>query len=105
MAIASELRIRARQVLGPVLGIYVVGYFAFHAVQGERGLIAWWHLKEKVAVKHVLALSVGGKRTAWTNRVARLNPQSLDPDMLDEQTRRMLGYADENEMVILTDSH
>lgn len=104
MAVLSEMRVRARQILGSVLGICVVGYFAYHAVHGQRGFIAWSYLQEKVAAKQRVADTVASERAAWERRVARLTPESIDPDLLDEQARRMLGYAAADEVIILTGS-
>ena len=44
MTLLYEMRKRARHVVGPVLAISVFGYFAYHSVQGDRGLIAWLQL-------------------------------------------------------------
>ena len=58
MGLMQEIRARARYVIGPVLGICAVGYFAFHVVHGDRGLIAWWNIKQRgAAVKVALAVT------------------------------------------------
>lgn len=101
MAVVSEMRARARHVVGPAFGICAVVYFAFHAVHGERGLRAWLRLQDEVAATQVVAADAVARRDAWQSRVDRLRPESLDPDLLDEQARRMLAYAAPNEVVIL----
>ena len=42
MSLARELRNRAKAIALPVLGACLVFYFAFHIVQGDRGLVALW---------------------------------------------------------------
>jgi hypothetical protein len=39
MTLLGEIRVRARLIVGPVLAATVFAYFAYHAVQGDRGLI------------------------------------------------------------------
>ncbi len=102
MGLIQEMRNRARFVVGPVLGVCAVGYFAYHVVHGDRGLIAWWNFKQRVATaKQALAQSQE-ERGRLENRVRLLNPGSLDPDMLEERARVMLNYVHPDEIVIIT---
>ncbi|MBI2584264.1 MAG: septum formation initiator family protein [Rhodospirillales bacterium] len=101
MGLLQEIRARARHVVGPVLGVCAVGYFAYHVVHGDRGLIAWWNIKQRVdAAKSVLA-QTRAERETLENRVHLMNPGSLDPDMLEERARLMLNYGYSNDIVIL----
>ncbi|MGH6660016.1 MAG: FtsB family cell division protein [Rhodospirillales bacterium] len=101
MGLLQEIRARARHVVGPVLGVCAVGYFAYHVVHGDRGLIAWWNIKQRVdAAKSVLA-QTRAEREILENRVHLMNPGSLDPDMLEERARLMLNYGYSNDIVIL----
>ncbi|NQU61855.1 MAG: septum formation initiator family protein [Rhodospirillales bacterium] len=80
----------------------MVGYFGFHVVHGDRGLIAWWNIKQRVSgAKEALAVATA-EREKIQNRVRLLNPGSLDPDMLEERARLMLNYGHADEIVILT---
>lgn len=101
MGLLQEFRDRARYVVGPVLGLCAIGYFAYHGVHGDRGLIAWWKIKQRVsAAKEALVLSEN-EREKLERRVRLLNPGSLDPDMLEERARVMLNYGHTDDLVIL----
>ncbi len=101
MGLLQEFRDRARFVVGPVLGLCAIGYFAYHGVHGDRGLIAWWKVKQRVvAAKEALVLSEN-EREKLERRVRLLNPGSLDPDMLEERARVMLNYGHTDDLVIL----
>ncbi len=101
MGLLQEFRDRARFVVGPVLGLCAIGYFAYHGVHGDRGLIAWWKVKQRVvAAKEALILSEN-EREKLEKRVRLLNPGSLDPDMLEERARLMLNYGHTDDIVIL----
>ncbi len=97
MGLIAEFRSRLRTVVVPVLWVAGVGYFAYHAVQGDRGLIAWVQLKQRVAETRVITAETAGRRLMLERRVRMLNPDSLDADLLDERARVMLnlGYPDE----------
>jgi cell division protein FtsB len=101
MTISREIRRQARQVMTPVLGISLLAYFAYHAIQGERGLFAWVALNQQVKQAQALAGAVAAQRTELENRVQRLSSPSLDPDLLDERVRGMLNLAREDEVVIM----
>lgn len=101
MGLLQEFRDRARYVVGPVLGLCAIGYFAYHGVHGDRGLIAWLKVKQRVATaKEALVLSEN-EREKLEKRVRLLNPGSLDPDMLEERARVMLNYGHTDDLVIL----
>lgn len=104
MSLLSEFRSRARHIIGPTIGIAAVGYFAFHAVNGDRGLLALRKLRIEVATVRELAKDTAAKRRTIENRVRLLEPGSLDPDMLEERARVMLDYGYPDEVVILDKS-
>ena len=42
------------------------------------------------------------ERALWERRVALLRSDKIDPDMLDERARTLLGLADPRDLVMLT---
>ncbi len=101
MGLIQEIRARARHVVGPVLGVCAVGYFGFHVVHGERGLIAWWDLKQRVTVAKAAYAASRTEREKLEHRVRLLHPGSLDPDMLEERARLILNYGHADDIVVL----
>lgn len=101
MSLIAELRTRARDVIGPMLGVGAVVYFAYHAVNGDRGLMAWIELKDKVVAAETAAQAVAEERRAIANRVGLLHPEHLDPDMVEERARVMLNFAYAGDIVIM----
>ena len=100
MGFIEELRSRAKYVVGPVIGVCAVVYFAYHVIHGDRGLLALWQLKQKVSNLRAQLTSTEAERDQLERRVKLLNPESLDPDMLNERARLMLNYGEDDEMVI-----
>jgi len=102
MGALKEVRKRFNKVIGPVLGVCIVGYFAYHATQGERGGNAWLGLKQKIAEAKVVEADILAERQLWERRVKLLRPESLDPDLLEERARVMLNYGRADETIIFT---
>ncbi len=98
----AALRARMREVVWPIIGIAAVSYFAYHAVEGDRGLLSWWRLRHEVETATEVKAELAAERQRLEQRVRLLHPNSLDPDMLDERVRLMLNYAHPGEIVIPT---
>ncbi|WP_022726989.1 FtsB family cell division protein [Fodinicurvata sediminis] len=100
MAVLNEIRDRIRQVAPQVLAACVVAYFVFHAIQGDRGLLAYLQLTQQLEETEVVAQDLADRRMAWEHKVSLLKPGSLDPDMLEERARSVLNYLRDDEVVI-----
>jgi cell division protein FtsB len=103
MSILREIRRRARLIVGPVLGISLCGYFAYHMVEGERGLAAWLRLSQELRQAKATLASAEAERATLERRVNLLRPEHMDRDMLDERARSQLNMAAPNEIVIFDD--
>jgi cell division protein FtsB len=101
MYVPSALRKRTHALLGPLLGLALVGYFGYHLVEGDRGLVAWLQLTQQIRDSKATLADLRNERVALDHRVSLLRPEHLDPDMLDERARATLNYASPNEVVIL----
>ena len=88
------------------LGFYAVsgaavGYFAYHAHHGERGLRAKAEYKIRIAQLEAEMKTIKSERAVWERRVALLRPDSLDRDILDERARTLLNTAHRNDVVVI----
>jgi len=104
MIIMRELRRRARVVVGPIVGLLLAGYFAYHLVEGDRGLLAWLRLTRELQEANSNLAQLQARHAALENRVTDMRPEHIDPDLLDEEVRRMLDVASPNDIVITTAS-
>ncbi len=99
-------RKRLRSIL-TTLGLYVmaallIGYFGVNAFSGNRGLKAKEDLDYQIASLTTELDRLQHERTQWERRVALLKSDKLDPDMVDEQARALLDYADPKELTLMT---
>lgn len=93
-------RARARAALLPIGCAALAGYFAYHAVIGETGLLAWGGYRAEHARLEHQAASIHAQRTALEHRVALLNPAHVDPDLADELVRKNLNVVRPDEVVV-----
>ncbi|WP_119458666.1 FtsB family cell division protein [Rhodospirillaceae bacterium SYSU D60014] len=103
MVIIQELRQRARLIALPVVAACFVAYFLYHAVQGDRGIIAWIVLSQQIRDAEATLADIAAERRVLERRVELLRPESLDPDLLEERARAVLNFARPNELIILLD--
>ncbi|MBT3790284.1 MAG: septum formation initiator family protein [Alphaproteobacteria bacterium] len=96
-----EIRRRARHAVVPLICTSVLGYFGYHAVQGDRGMSAWVNLGQQI--KGVEAQIAVNKTVLdrMEHRVSLLRSNGLSRDMLDERSRQVLGLAHPDELIIL----
>jgi len=104
MIVLRELRRRARFVLGPVVGMVLTGYFTYHLVEGDRGLLAWLSLTREIRLATANLEAVRAGRAAVDLKVSNLRPDHLDPDLLDERIRATLNLVSPDDIVIMQPS-
>ncbi len=96
-----EIRKRARFLIAPLLGSLALVYLIYYGIQGDRGLLAWIQRGQDVVVAEQNLLVQQTQRDALAHRVARLQPESLDIDLLDERVRAVLNLADRDDIILL----
>jgi cell division protein FtsB len=97
---------RRRRAVLTVLGLYgfaalFIGYFAANAFTGAHGLRAQADLEQEITVMQKELADLKAERAGWERRVLLLRPDRLDPDMLDERARSLLGYVDPRDVTLL----
>src|SRR5476651_1708415 len=98
----QHMLLRPRQILAPIIFATVFGYFGYHLVNGDRGLLAMAHLQREVLLADQNLAEAETTRKIWELRVAALRNQSLDPDMIDERARILLNYARKDDVILFT---
>jgi|SRR5688572_20476738 cell division protein FtsB len=101
MIVLREMRRRAKVFVPPVLGLALTGYFAYHLVEGDRGLRSWVRVAQELRLAKENLAVVAAERTALDHRVSQMRPDTVDPDLLDAQVRRTLDVAAPDEIVII----
>lgn len=97
--IEKHSQLRSNSVFIIVL-LLVTMYFTYHAISGERGYLAYIKLNQKLTTVESQLTVTQSEKLYLEHRVQHLRPESLDLDLLDEQARRVLGYASPDEYVM-----
>jgi len=100
---SSPLRYALKEARLPALFACLFAYLGYNLVQGDYGLLAWKQLDGELVTLHAEAAKLGAERQSIENRVVLMRSDGLDPDMLDEQVRRVLGYVSPKDVLILSD--
>ncbi|WP_417830002.1 FtsB family cell division protein [Thalassospira sp.] len=91
---------RLKQAVAPVIAFTVMAYFIFHSVEGDRGLLAYWSMQDRVNEITRVLEETTEKRKALEQHVVSLRATHLDPDLLDERARAMLNAAHPDDVII-----
>ena len=90
---------RPRQILVSLFCLFALGYFAYHAIVGKRGLEARGRLIER---SRQLEPEIG-RLEALRARLARdvRLLDARDPDIIEELAIELLGFAREGDRVVV----
>jgi cell division protein FtsB len=100
MIVLHEMRRRARVLVGPLLGLALTSYFVYHTIEGDRGLRAWRDINQQLHVANDQFATVAAERDALEHKVDGLNPNHVDPDLLDQQIRQQLDLVSPDEVIL-----
>src|SRR5262245_15814958 len=101
MTMAPEFKKRLRQAIGPTIAACLFGYFVYHAIEGDRGVMAWLRIGQQLAESKRNLQTLAAERQEIEHRVALLSPSSIDPDLLDERARLMLNVAEPDDRLVI----
>jgi cell division protein FtsB len=100
---ATDIKRRARHMVGPMLGCLLAAYFVYHSIQGDHGALAWRQLDLLINEAEGSLATLEEQREALESRVGMLRPESLDPDMVEEQGRRLLNFSHRDDVLLIPD--
>lgn len=83
------------------LGLII--YLVWHAVYGQRSFTQAERLNGRIEALTAERDRVRDERLAVEKRVALLRPESVDPDMVEELARSMLGFSRPDDLIIPLD--
>ena len=97
-------RRRVRTILNTIalytIAVLLIGYFGINAYTGDHGLRAKQDLDAQITELTDELAALRAERANWERRVALLQSQSIDADMLDERARALLNYTDPRELTL-----
>lgn len=84
-----------------IIGFCLCFYFTYHIISGERSYLRLVSLERNVERLSGQYDDLNKQRETLENKVAMLRPGSIDPDLLEERARVVLGYQRPDELVVM----
>ena len=100
-AIRKERKFQFKKIILVSFATLLIFYCLYQAINGERGISSLFYFSKKHNILKEEIEILRTERLDIENRVNALKSESLDIDLLDEQTRRVLGYARNDETIYL----
>ena len=91
---------RLRTYLPTAALAFLVFFFGFHALTGERGLLMRRQRAEVLADRQVELKKLQAERQALEIKAHYLRDESLSADLLEERAHSLLGFVDPRDYVI-----
>ena len=91
---------RLQTYLPTAILAFLIFYFAFHALTGERGLLLTRQRREMLAAKEAELAQLKLERRDLEIRARLLRDQSLSADLLEERAHALLGFVEPRDYVI-----
>lgn len=85
------------------MALIIVAFFGGYALFGSNGVLAGFEYSQMLESRRQELAAMEVDRAQLANRVALLNPDRADPDLVDEMVRSKLGLAHPDEVVIPLD--
>ncbi len=84
----------------PAIGLTIIAFFGAYAVLGRNGALAYGDYKRQLVKREKDYAELDRQRAVLRNRVALLNPDHADPDMVDEVARKELNVVHPDEVIV-----
>ncbi len=94
------IKYRLRALLPPAIFLAITWYFGWNTIHGKSGLQAQQVQRAELLQAQQDYASVDAQRGQWETRIADLSGQSINADMLDEQSREVLNLANPDDLVV-----
>jgi cell division protein FtsB len=86
-----------------LITFFISIYLIYFLINGQRGLLKYFYLTKKNIEYNETFANLKNKNEYYSDRIKRLQTNTVDLDFLDEQVRKKLGFIDKNEMVVILD--
>jgi cell division protein FtsB len=84
-----------------LITFFIFLYLVYFLVYGQRGLLQYFYLSKQNQEYNERLSQLTSENKYLSNRIKKLQPNTVDLDFLDEQVRKKLGLIDKNEIVII----
>ena len=97
------LKNRVILYLSFLVTFFIFIYLVYFFIYGQRGLLQYFYLTKQSQEYSQKLVKLTQENDYFSDRIKRLQPNTVDLDFLDEQVRKKHGLIDKNEIVIILD--
>ena len=97
------LKNRVILYLSFLVTFFIFIYLVYFFIYGQRGLLQYFYLSKQNQQYNETLAQLNSENQHMSNRIKKLQPNTLDLDFLDEQVRKKIGLIEKNEIVIILD--
>lgn len=100
MAMSPVIKRKVINAASGCLFAATIFYFTYHTVSGRNGILAMMQLTGQVEEARQKLNEIKLERITLEGRVSKLS-KTIDRDLLDEESRRLLNHARPDEIIVL----
>ena len=100
MVLRRTKRRRLSRFIAPVATLIIVGYFGFHAFNGQYGIRANLAMQQRMGELEMKLAELTKHRETLEDRVKLLRDGSMEKDMVDQHVRSQLNMVRDDEIVL-----
>ena len=86
-----------------LISFFIFVYLFYFLVNGERGVISYYKIKNTNLEHQIVLSDLVKKNSILSDKIQRLQTNTIDLDFLDEKIREKTGYINQNEFLITFD--
>ena len=103
MSVRKRKKRSLTRFIAPLATMMILGYFGFHAFNGQYGIRAQLAMEVRMANLEQKLVERTAVRNQLEARVAMLSDGTMEKDMVDQYVRSQLNMAREDEVVLILD--
>ena len=84
-----------------LISFFIFLYLFYFLLNGERGIVSYYKIRNQNIENQLTLSELQKNNSLLTDRIKRLQTNTIDLDFLDEQIRSKIGYVSENEVLII----
>ena len=85
-----------------IIGVMLCFYFSYHTIFGHRSILTLHNLNSQIENAVAYSDNLQKQRHNLERKVVSMRPDSINPDMVEERARTILGYKRADEIHILS---
>jgi cell division protein FtsB len=98
---SPSLRRNLKSIASNIVWVSVVGYFIFHIFSGARGAVSKARLTQELAFLEKELKDLKEENESLENKINLMRSDNLDLDLLEEQARSVIGFSNEDDLIVL----